>query len=411
MLRSVVRKSLFLALAAVLALMALGAAPPVGPGAGDPGGSNRILVKFRPGTPPDAAAELHRQLGARVVGSVSRLGVDVVETQAGDLPARISAYQRDPRVEYAEPDYRAEAYAVGVRASVTPNDTYFNKQWGMVKVQAPDAWGVTTGSKEVEIAILDTGIDQDHEDLSAKIVANQNFTGSNTADDLYGHGTHVAGIAAAITNNGKGVAGLGYDSSLMNVKVLDDSGSGYYSWVANGIIWAADNGAKVINMSLGGSSPSKTLESAVNYAWGKGVVLVAAAGNNGSAGRSYPAYYQNCIAVAATDSSDKKASWSNFGNWVDVAAPGVDIFSTMTDHPSILSNSAGYGTLSGTSMATPHVAGLAALVWATPYGTSNSAVRARIEKNADRIAGTGRYWTYGRINAYKAVAPATSSGR
>jgi len=402
---SSLRRMILLAAAVSLAILALGASPPTGYASGKPNDSDRILVKLRAGTPPAAAADLHRQIGTRLVGSVPRLGVDVVSASAADLPSRLSAYLRDPRVEYAEPDYRAEAYVISAQTAVTPNDPSFSQQWGMTKVEAPGAWGVTTGTSGVKIAILDTGIDQDHEDLASKIVDNQNFTGSSSFDDLYGHGTHVAGIAAAITNNATGVAGMGWSSSLMNVKVLDDSGSGYYSWIANGIIWAADHGAKVINMSLGGRSASKTLENAVNYAWSKGVVLVAAAGNNGSSARSYPAYYQNCIAVAATDSNDKKASWSNYGSWVDVAAPGVNIFSTLTNHPSVLSSSAGYGYLSGTSMATPHVAGLAALVWATPYGTSNSSVRARIEKNADKISGTGSYWAYGRINAYRAVAP------
>ena len=178
----------------------------------------------------------------------------------------------------------------------------------------------------------------------------------------------------------------------MNVKVLDDTGSGYYSWIANGITWAADNGAKVINMSLGGSSASSTLKRAVNYAWGKGVVLAAAAGNSGNRSPTYPAYYPNCIAVAATDSNDLKTSWSSFGSWVDVAAPGVDILSTFPNHSYQIGKALGYDKGSGTSMATPHVAGLAALVWATGYGTSNTSVRARIEGNADPILGTRSYW-------------------
>jgi hypothetical protein len=237
-------------------------------------------------------------------------------------------------------------------------------------------------------------------------VANKNFTTSSTVDDLYGHGTHCAGIAAATTNNSIGVAGVGFNTSLMNVKVLGDNGSGQYSWIANGITWAADNGAKVISLSLGGSSGSYTLQNAVNYAWNKGVVVVAAAGNNGNTASVYPAYYSNCIAVAATDQNDAKASFSTYGSWVDVAAPGVSIYSTLPNH----SNSIGttnYGSLSGTSMSTPHVAGLAALVWATSYGTSNTSVRSRIESTADAISGTGTYWKYGRINANKAVAGVT----
>jgi len=149
-------------------------------------------------------------------------------------------------------------------------------------------------------------IKSSHEDLTGKVVAAKNFTTSRTTDDKYGHGTHVAGIAAAVTNNSKGVAGAGVNCSLMNGKVLGDNGSGAYSWLINGIIWAADNGANVSNMSLSGSSESQALLDAVNYAWGKGVVLVAAAGNNGNSTPVYPAFYDNVIAVAATDQNDNR---------------------------------------------------------------------------------------------------------
>lgn len=217
----------------------------------------------------------------------------------------------------------------------------------------------------------------------------------------------MAGSAAALTNNGIGVAGTCPNCVLYNVKVLADNGSGAWSWIANGITWATDNGAKVINMSLGGSSGSSTVESAVNYAWGKGVVLVADAGNSGTSSPFYPAYYTNVIAVAATDQNDNKASFSNYGTWVDIAAPGVSILSTAPDHPNkIWGKAVKYGTLSGTSMASPHVAGAAGLVWSTGICfTDNSCVRNRIETNADQITGTGTYWVNGRLNAYRAVSP------
>jgi len=396
------RKTAFWLILALLVASSLAwSAPAAGP---KPGAAafapDEVLVKFKPGTPASDQALAHRQIGGQLKEEIAALGVQVIAVPAGTVEARVAAYGRNPNVEYAEPNYIA--YAIG-----EPNDPYFSKQWGMTKIEAPKAWDVTTGSSVVKIAILDTGIDQDHEDLKDKIAGNRNFTTSRTVDDRYGHGTHVAGIAAAATNNGKGVAGVGYNSSLLNVKVLNDQGSGYYSWVANGIIWAADNGAKVINMSLGGSSSSSTLESAVNYAWSKGVVLVAAAGNSNTSDPLYPAYYANCIAVAATDENDAKASWSNFGEWVDVAAPGVNIFSTLPNHKNYISRtyskSLNYDYLSGTSMATPHVAGLAALVWATGYGTDNASVRNWIESTADKIPGTGTYWVYGRINAYNAV--------
>jgi thermitase len=368
---------------------------------------DQILVKFQPGTLEATKGDIHRRHGGKVAEVIPGIDVQVITVPANKVEAMVRAYKGEKDILFAEPDYIAKAI-------YEPNDTYFANQWGMTQIDAPEAWDVTTGSSSVKIAILDTGIDQNHEDLAAKIVANRNFTwgrtGSWTVDDKYGHGTHVAGIAAAITNNDKGVAGVGFNSSLMNVKVLGDTGYGNYSWVADGIIWAADNGAKVINLSLGGYSSQKTLEEAVNYAWNKGCVIVAAAGNDNTNAPLYPAYYTNCIAVAATDRYDGRAIWekpyaSNYGSWVDIAAPGVDIFSTLPNH----SNQLGilnYGSLSGTSMASPHVAGVAALVWATEYGTGNAAVRNRIEGTADQA---GTMWsTYGikRINAYNAVAPA-----
>lgn len=356
---------------------------------------DRILVKFKPVMPEELKAAVHQRQGGIVVDIIPEIDVHVVQVPKNMVKEKIRAYWKEAPVEFVEPDHIAFAI-------FTPNDPYFGNQWGMTKIKAPEAWDITKGLSDVKIAILDTGIDQNHEDLKAKIVANKNFTWSWTVDDRYGHGTHVAGIAAAITNNAKGVAGVGFNSSLMNVKVLGDNGSGYYSWVANGIIWAANNGAKVINLSLGGTSPSKTLEYAANYAWSKGSVLAAAAGNDNTTTPFYPAYYANCIAVAATDKNDAKASFSNYGDWVDIAAPGVDIFSTMPNHKNRL-RTRNYGYLSGTSMSAPHVSGVAALIWTTSYGTSNAAVRSRIEGTADEAGTMWSNYKIKRVNAYNAV--------
>ncbi len=375
--------------------------------------AGEILVKFRPGTPGQAVAEAHRQNGGQPSGLIPGIDVEVVRVPAGAEQARVAAYQKNPNVLYAEVN---GTYSVVGAFTPPPNDTYYSTQWQYnntgqsggtpgADISAPEAWAVTTGSSATKIAILDTGIDQSHPDLQAKLVGNKNFSSSKTFDDKYGHGTHVAGSAAAITNNGIGVAGTCPDCSLLNVKVLGDNGSGYFSWIANGIIWAADNGAKVINMSLGGSSGSAALSDAVNYAWKKGVVVVAAAGNSSTSQLFYPAAYPNVIAVAATDRNDAMASFSNYGaSWVDVAAPGVDIFSTATDHRSTIWRSApSYGTISGTSMASPHVAGIAGLVWSKGTCTTATCVRASIEQGADHIAGTGVNWASGRVNAYGAV--------
>lgn len=368
------------------------AAQPGSPAGATDFAPDRILVQFRPGAGLPEVAQVHRQMNGRVKDSITGIGVQVVEVGRGQAVARARAYAAHPLVEYAEPDFVVEATG-------DPNDPWFANQWGMTRVQAPEAWDVTTGGSSIRIAILDTGVDLNHPDLAAKIVSSRNFTTSATADDIQGHGTHVAGIAAAITNNGVGVAGLGYDSTIMNVKVLGDDGRGYYSWISQGITWAADNGAQVINMSLSGASASSTLESAVNYAWNRGVMVIAAAGNYGDSVPRYPAYYENCLAVAATDSRDNLTSWSNRGDWVDVAAPGSTIYSTL--------RTSGYGYKSGTSMAAPHVAGLAALTFTVVTddngsGRLNDEVRARIEAGCDDIGVSGI--GAGRINALNSVA-------
>jgi thermitase len=406
-----VRKKLnsrFWAVVAVIAAAAL-LLPQAGTGpalATDEFVPGEVLVKFRPGTPAAEAAAAHRQAGGQPREVIPGIDVQVVRVPAGREQAAVEAYRRNPNVVFAEVN--------GFYAAIwTPNDPYYGQQWQYPKIQAPDAWAVVTGTSQVAIAILDTGIDQSHEDLRSKVAQNVNFTTSGSFDDRYGHGTHVAGSAAASTNNGKGVAGTCPNCGLYNVKVLDDNGSGAWSWIANGIVWAADNGAKVINLSLGGSTGSKTVENAVNYAWGKGVVLVAAAGNSNTDSPLYPAAYENVIAVAATDQNDNKASFSNYGTWVDIAAPGVSILSTAPDHRNrIWGFGVKYGIGSGTSMATPHVAGTAGLVWSTgACGTDdNLCVRGRIENGADRVSSLSTYWPNGRrLNAYNAVMGLTGS--
>jgi thermitase len=352
---------------------------------------DQILVKFQPNVSLPEAAQIHRQLGGQIRETIPGIGVQVVTVPKGQAKDKAKAYGLNARVVYAEPDFVAQA--VG-----SPDDAYFGLQWGLTKIGAEQAWEVTNGSPSVNIAIVDTGVDLDHPDLADKLMSNINFTNFGNPDDVYGHGTHVAGIAAAMTNNGMGVAGLGCSATIMNVKVLDDNGMGAYSWIVSGIIWAADHGAEIINMSLGGSYASSALEDAINYAWSKGVVMVAAAGNNGDTTPMYPAYYTNCIAVAATDASDARTSWSNYGDWIDVAAPGLSIYST-------LKNSS-YGYMSGTSMASPHVAGLAALLFTTVSDTNgdgklNDEVRSRIEATCDDVGVSGI--GHGRINAAQAV--------
>jgi thermitase len=357
-----------------------------------------ILVKFKSDADDDEAREILRQNNLRRKRLLERIDVEVVEVPRGQETRLANALSHNPKVEFAEVNGQYEAVA-------TPNDPSFPQQWGLhntggsggkndADIDAPQAWDTLSCQSSVKIAILDTGVDRGHEDLELDENNQRDFTG-NGVGDRYGHGTHVAGIVAAVRNNSKGVAGVAHGCTIGDYKVLGDNGSGAWSWIANGIRAAADDGYKVINLSLGSTAGSSTVESAINYAWGKGVVIACAAGNNGRSSRFYPAAYTNCIAVAATDRSDRKASFSNHGSsWVDVAAPGVSILSTV--------KSGGYESWNGTSMATPHVAGLAGLVWSSGVSSASS-VRSKIESTTDSLSGTRTYWSKGRINACKAV--------
>lgn len=348
--------------------------------------SDQIIVKFKEGTSAKNIASIHAKENGQVI-SKNKTGFEVIQFKNKSVDQMLQAYKNNPNVEYAEPNYY-------FHAAWTPNDPAFSQQYGPQKIQAPRAWDITRSNSNVKIAIIDTGVQANHPDLSGKVINGYDFVdGDNVPQDGNGHGTHCAGIAAAATNNGIGMAGVAPEAKILAVRVLNNSGSGTLNNVANGIIYAADQGAQVISLSLGGSSGSSTLQNAVNYAWNKGSVVVAAAGNSNTTAPSYPAYYDKAIAVASTDSSDNRSYFSNYGSWVDVAAPGSSIYSTYITST--------YRSLSGTSMATPHVAGVAGLLAA--QGRNNVQIRAAIENSADQISGTGTYWTHGRVNAYKAV--------
>lgn len=374
------------------------------------------MVNFRD---KGAAASVLRQHGLSDGPSIGSTGAHLIKVPAGKELQLIDALSRNPAVEYAEPDEL-------VTAATT--DQYFDRQYALqnvgqsftntantqtiatgkadADVDAVEAWTVTTGGG-TRVAIVDSGVASDNPDIAPKVVARANFSGTATGEDNYGHGTHVAGIVAATANNTIGVAGVCPGCTILDAKVLNDSGSGSSSAIANGINWAVSNGAKVINMSLGQRVSSRTLEAAVNNAWNAGAVIVAAAGNAGTQAKIYPGAYPNVIAVAATDNTDAKASFSTYGNWVDVAAPGVNIYSTFPNHTFVLgtqnNRSMGYDIASGTSMASPIVAGVAALAWSSHTGATNTSVRANVESTADPILGTGSYWARGRVNACRAV--------
>lgn len=396
------------------------AAPPSGTQPSNTEGpiaQGQILVKFRDAR---AAAGVLLQHGLGDGPEVGSTGAHVIKVPAGAELRLVAALGRNPAVEYAEPD---------AIASAMTDDPYFPRQYALqntgqsftntagtitvaggkydADVDAVEAWNVTTGNG-TRVAVLDSGVAMDNPDIWPQVAASANFSTSSTLDDMYGHGTHVAGIVAAIANNKYGVAGVCPACTILNGKVLDDSGYGTSSVIARGIDWAVSNGAKVINMSLGMRVSSATLQTAVNNAWNKGVVIVAAAGNTGTQAKMYPGAYTNVIAVAATDNNDAMASFSTYGaKWVDVAAPGVSVYSTFPNHHFALADtynrSEGYDIGSGTSMASPIVAATAALAWSAHSTYTNAQVRAEVESSADKIAGTGTYWANGRVNANNAV--------
>ena len=291
------------------------------------------------------------------------------------------------------------------RGSFTPNDLQFDNQYGLTKIRAPQAWDETLG-RRTDIAVVDTGIDPRHPDLESKVVKQRNFVGPTetaSARDDNGHGTSVAGVAAAITDNNEGVAGSCPGCRLLVAKSLDATNSGTLEDVVEGITWAADNGAEVINLSLGAvGADAPALEDAVDYAAGKGVVLVAAAGNEGTNQPSYPAAYGSVISVAATERNDRRVDFSNYGKTIDVAAPGVDI--QTTDIRGVEGFDRGnYTTIEGTSFSSPFTAGVAGLL--ASQGRSRTEIRTRIERTAKDLgrAGEDNAYGHGLVNAARAV--------
>jgi subtilisin family serine protease len=380
----------------------------------------RLLVRFRPLATDALARGVLAGDGLAVIGRIDAIDVYVVSVPAGREAEVARELKRNLAVAYAEPDYI-------VRALRVPDDPYFAiEQWNLAQIGGPAAWDLTTGSASVVIAVVDTGVDIGHPDLASKIVAGYDFVNLDTdPQDDEGHGSHVAGIAAAVSNNTVGVSGVSWGAAIMPVKVLDDSGSGYTSDVAAGIAWAADHGARVINLSLGGPGASQTLQDAVDHAYSAGALIVAAAGNDYSSGNpvNYPAACEHVVGVAATNDQDGHASYSSAGSWVDVAAPGGDPTGSSDPNPRhwIMSTywrgavaasaepqaiQAAYERHAGTSMATPHVAGLAALVWSRHPEWTHDQVAWAIESTAlDRgAAGRDDLFGWGRIDAGAAVA-------
>ena len=315
-----------------------------------------LLVQFDAGTTPEARAALIAEMGGELGTwmpqiNVAEIRLPVLAVVAATLPASATDI-----VAYAESDLVVEAASV----YDDPDLNNATMNYGLTDVDALEAWDVITGSQEIVIAVVDSGIKLDHPEFAGRLVAGYDFVNhDDQPDDDMGHGTHVAGIIAAALDNGQGVAGVCPNCRLMPVKVLNQSNIGSWSQLAQGILFAVDNGARVINLSLGATIPSETLAVAIQYALDSGVVVVAAAGNNGSDAPFYPAALDGVIAVGATTDQDVRWSRSNYGSYIDLVAPGALVYSTYNDLDNMFH---GYTYMSGTSMASPFVSGVAGLL-------------------------------------------------
>ena len=382
------------------------------------------------------------------MAETSRTRIQLVSVPAGDERGAINRYLRNPNVEIAEPNFIRSVGTPPAAPSITdliPGDSSFSQQWALhntgqlfycipwidgtqlcfyvgtpdADIDAPEAWALSTGSP-VKVAVIDTGIDYTHPDLAARYAGGYDFlNGDADPFDDHGHGTHVSGTIAAEMNNltgtpmpaAEGVVGIAPNARILAYKVCGPDGHCSDFAITQAIDQAVTDGAKVINMSLGGADYSQSLNDSIQAAWSAGLVIVAGAGNDGNTNLFYPAALDNVVSVGASDEDDLRASFSNYGNWVDIAAPGNVILSTYLMSQCSVSTTPGdigcYAFNSGTSMATPHVSGAAALVWSRSDITSNWQVVDAITHGADANGVSSvpiNTWTvYGRLNLYGAM--------
>jgi len=370
-----------------------------------------VLVQFRPEITADEQASLVRAVGGQALDAPAglpplRLRPVRVQVPVGQERAIAARLHADPGVQAAGLNYI-------VRAALVPNDALYSSQWNMPRINAPAAWEITTGSSDVVIAVVDTGLKATHPEFAGKVVPGYDLVNNDAdPDDDHGHGTHVAGIALATGNNGIGMAGVSWGARVMPVKTLNAEGAGTLDQGIDGIIWAAYNGARIINLSwtveIPPGDPSQNiLQGAIDYAHLQGCLIVAAAGNQYLEGNPvlYPAACQHVIAVAATGQNDERAPYSEVQSYVDLAAPRGSALS-QSEPPGhyILSTypPAWYAYISGTSQAAPHVAGLAALVWSLNPSLSPDAVEGYIKAGAVNLGNPYQFGA-GRIDAWAAL--------
>jgi type VII secretion-associated serine protease mycosin len=361
---------------------------------------NEVVVKFR-GHPADR--ELDQMKRDITAMSVRKLGYTYVfRSHKMQTEAMMRYFRSRWNPEYVEPHY---LYLTNESAPIVPNDALYSQyQWNLPKIETEKGWTFGKGSDKVLVAVVDTGVQADHPDLAGKLVTGTNLVDPNAKpNDDVGHGTHVSGIIAANVNNGVGVAGVTWYNKVLPVKVLDSTGAGSTYAVAEGIIWATDHGAKVINLSLGNYAQAQFLHDAVKYAFDRDVVLVSASGNDNTDRPGYPAAYPEVLAVASTDPDGKKSSFSNYGDYIDVAAPGSNIASTYPGSQ--------YAALSGTSMASPHAAALAGLIRAVNPALTNVQVMDIMRNTAQDLGDKGKdpYFGYGQIDVVRALEAASKT--
>lgn len=352
-----------------------------------------LLVRFRVGTPTPEMEAVAARAGGRLAGDIPQLGVHVVAVAPDRTQEALASLRAESSVESVERD----VLLTGL--DTVPNDMLWSTQWGSRLVGAPRAWDSTRGAAGIVIAVVDTGVDALHPDLLGATVAGRDLVNDDLdPSDDEGHGTGVAGVIAARTNNLVGLAGVCWACSLMPVKVLDSTGSGKTSTIAAGIVWAVDHGARVVNMSFGGPATTSTLDAAVSYAARRDAVLVAAAGNSGVDTPFFPAAHPEVIGVAATDEADVVYSWSNHGDSVRVAAPGCNTATWL---------GGGYVEFCGTSSAAPVVAAIAGLALSLNPETSKSGVEQAIAGSTTPVSGEARF---GRVNAPSVMSSVSPAG-
>lgn len=364
-----------------------------------------VVVRF---TEQPTDSELKQMCQDITCVTYKKLGYTYVfESSSVTAKAMMDYFRGQWNPVYTEPHFMYMTNQDGLQTDgepYVPNDVLFSEyQWNLPTIDTLEGWNITRGSEKITVAVVDTGVDLDHPDLTENLVDGYNvIEPEQLPDDDVGHGSHVAGVISATVDNVEGVAGMSWFNQVMPIKVLDETGAGSTYNVAQGIIWATDHGAKVINMSLGNYVDAEFLHDAIRYAYERDVVLIAATGNDNTDKPGYPAAYPEVFAVSATDYRNQKAVFSNYGDYVDVVAPGENIASTYMQ--------AQYASLSGTSMASPHVAALAAMIRSVNPAMTNAEVIQLMRNSVNDLGPAGKddEYGYGLIDVKKALESALS---